>query len=60
MTPIQLLAVSLFIVSVLGVNSTYGPLFWPLPQKYTQGNGTFSINPCEVKYRVSSVPVHLQ
>ena len=39
---------------------SYGPLFWPMPQKVAQGNETFSIDPCAINYRVSTVPTYLR
>lgn len=39
---------------------SYGPLFWPMPQKVALGNDTFSVDPCAINYRVSTVPTYLR
>ena len=39
--------------------ATQGPLFWPLPKTYTLGNQTFTVDPCKINYKITTVPVHL-
>lgn len=50
---------ALLLLAVLAVASAYGPLFWPQPRAMTKGTDNFTIDPCRINYKVTTVPVYL-
>lgn len=48
----------IFLILQIG-SATFGPRFWPEPNKYTIGNDTFIVDPCKVNYKITTVPVYL-
>jgi hypothetical protein len=47
------------ILAIVGINSIYGPAFWPLPNNFTIGSLSYSIDPCTINYKISTIPVYL-
>lgn len=39
--------------------SAYGPLFWPQPRTISKGTDNFTVDPCRITYKVTTVPVYL-
>lgn len=54
-----ILKIGLIVMLICMASSTFGPRFWPQPRKYTLGNDTFTIDPCKINYKVTTVPVYL-
>lgn len=47
------------LLALFTIASSFGPLFWPQPHNFVKGSDSFTIDPCRINYKVTTVPVYL-
>jgi hypothetical protein len=55
----KILLTLISILLFINVHCAYGPRFWPYPNNVTTGLSTYTIDPCQINYKISTIPVYL-